>query len=61
MINMSDNRIQINSGRNDIVGRTVVIHERADDFGQTKNTESLTTGNAGGRIACGIIGVATVA
>ncbi len=32
----------------DIVGRAVILHEKADDFGQP-------TGNAGGRIGCGVI------
>ena len=31
-------------------GRSVIIHEKADDF------ESQPSGNAGGRIGCGIIG-----
>lgn len=61
MINVNDNRMQLTPGRNDIVGRTVVVHERADDFGQGGNSDSLITGNAGARLACGIIGVATMA
>lgn len=31
-----------------ILGRSVILHEKLDDFGQP-------TGNAGGRIACGLI------
>lgn len=31
-----------------VLGRSVILHEKEDDFGQP-------TGNAGGRIACGII------
>ena len=31
-------------------GRAVIIHEKADDFSQP-------AGNAGGRIACGLIGL----
>jgi Cu-Zn family superoxide dismutase len=34
-----------------IIGRGVIIHEKADDYGQP-------TGNAGGRVAQGVIGVA---
>lgn len=34
-----------------IVGRGVVVHEKADDFGQP-------VGNAGGRLAVGVIGIA---
>ena len=39
------------SRRNAVVGRGVVIHEKADDGGQP-------TGNAGGRIGYGVIGIA---
>ena len=35
-------------GKYGVVGRSVIVHEKEDDFGQP-------TGNAGGRIGCGII------
>jgi Cu-Zn family superoxide dismutase len=41
------------TGKNAILGRGVIVHEKKDDFTQP-------TGNAGGRIACGVIGVAQV-
>jgi Cu-Zn family superoxide dismutase len=41
------------TGRNSIIGRSVVIKERADDF------TTQPGGNAGARIACGVIGVAS--
>lgn len=44
------------SGKNSIIGRSVVIHSGEDDLGRGGNEESLITGNAGSRIACGIIG-----
>jgi|LauGreDrversion4_2_1035121.scaffolds.fasta_scaffold00284_30 Cu-Zn family superoxide dismutase len=42
----------------DILGRSVVIHEKPDDLGLGKGKdreESLKTGNAGNRICCAII------
>jgi Cu-Zn family superoxide dismutase len=33
----------------DIVGRSVIVHEKADDF------QTQPTGNAGGRVGCGVI------
>lgn len=39
-----------------ILGRSVVIHEGRDDLGRGRDAESLITGNAGGRMACAIIG-----
>ncbi|KAK6146144.1 hypothetical protein DH2020_020013 [Rehmannia glutinosa] len=45
------------SGPHSIVGRAVVVHADPDDLGKGGHELSKTTGNAGGRVACGIIGL----
>ncbi|WJX80191.1 cysteine desulfurase Selenocysteine lyase [Trifolium repens] len=45
------------TGPNSIIGRAVVVHADPDDLGKGGHELSKTTGNAGGRIACGIIGL----
>lgn len=44
-------------GYNNILGRALVLHERRDDLGKGGHPDSLTTGNAGPRVACGVIGI----
>ena len=39
-----------------VLGRSCVLHENVDDLGLGGHPLSSTTGNAGGRVACGVIG-----
>ncbi|KAE9987434.1 hypothetical protein EG328_002790 [Venturia inaequalis] len=44
-------------GAESVIGRTVVVHDGTDDLGKGGHTDSKKTGNAGGRPACGVIGI----
>ncbi|XP_058830097.1 uncharacterized protein LOC131689194 [Topomyia yanbarensis] len=44
-------------GSRSVLGRAFVVHAGVDDFGKTNHPDSLKTGNAGGRVVCGVIGV----
>ena len=44
-------------GETSVIGRSCVCHAGVDDLGQGGHELSPTTGNAGGRLACGVIGL----
>ncbi len=50
-LELSDKVMKL-SGSDSILGHAVIVHEKADDL------KTQPTGDAGGRVACGVIGVA---
>ena len=56
-LNILDSMISL-SWENSIIGRTVVVHADQDDLGLGGHELSKSTGNAGARSACGVIGIA---
>lgn len=55
-VEISDKQISL-VGNTSILGRTVVIHADIDDLGAGGHELSKSTGNAGARLACGVIGI----
>jgi Cu-Zn family superoxide dismutase len=51
-----DDCIKLRGTKANIIGRGLIIHEDPDDCGQGGFPDSLTTGHAGKRIACAVIG-----
>lgn len=51
-LDMTAHDITVDGSKNPILGRAVIVHEKADDL------HSQPTGDAGGRIGCGVIGLA---
>jgi Cu-Zn family superoxide dismutase len=50
------NRVRL-TGKNSVLGRSLIVHEGEDDLGKGGFKDSLTTGHSGKRILWGIIGV----
>lgn len=40
-----------------VIGRSFVVHKDMDDLGLGGQPDSKTTGHAGARVACGVIGI----
>ncbi|KAH8301881.1 hypothetical protein KR044_000307 [Drosophila immigrans] len=57
-VNFCDCSISLFGG-NSIIGRSLVVHADPDDLGKGGHELSKTTGNAGARIGCGVIGFAS--
>jgi Cu-Zn family superoxide dismutase len=57
-IKITDSQVKL-IGPLSVIGRTIVVHSGEDDLGLGGHELSATTGNAGGRDACGVIGIAS--
>jgi Cu-Zn family superoxide dismutase len=55
-VDITDKQIAL-SGSNSVVGRALVVHGDQDDLGLGGHELSKTTGNAGARVGCGVIGL----
>jgi len=53
---MEDSLVKLRGTKANVIGRSLVIHEDPDDLGMGGHSDSLTTGHAGKRITCAIIG-----
>ena len=53
----TDHMIKLRGDKANIIGRGLIIHADPDDCGKGTFPDSKTTGHAGKRIACSIIGI----
>lgn len=56
LINTKDSYIKLRGTKSNIIGRSLIIHADPDDLGLGGHEDSLTTGHAGKRVACAVIG-----
>ena len=56
---LTDSQVSL-FGPYSVVGRSVVVHADVDDLGMGRHEQSNTTGNAGARLSCGVIGIAMI-
>ena len=54
----ADRLISLKHNKRNILGRSVIIHRDPDDLGKGGHDDSLTTGHAGKRLDCAVIGIA---
>ena len=59
-ISFVDSVIRLRGTKANIIGRGLIIHADEDDLGKGGETDSLTTGHAGKRIACAVIGYSKI-
>lgn len=54
-LDIIDHLMSLSGGPKGVVGRSLVITADEDDLGRGGNAESISNGNAGKPLACGII------
>ena len=56
VMTVNDRLVMLYGDINNVIGRSVVIHQDEDDLGEGGQSDSKTTGHAGARVCCGVIG-----
>lgn len=57
LVSAEDTVVQL-IGPHSIIGRSIVVYAGEDDCGRGGHELSLSTGNAGARVAAGVVGIA---